>query len=272
MTNKEYTWAKAKAKDWKNYLPPTRPSISELAVIEEYFVDLVKSNPRKKYTLAILGCTVEFRSLVHKYGMEVTIIDFSKLHFEILSEQFMTYKGEEKFLEMDWRKMKSGIKFDFILGDLVVNMLDNENRELMLKNIHNMLAENGLAILRSWIEPKEKLLNFESVLKFVRKKYPNVNFYTSTAGYVYPAYINNSEFGDVGKLKNDLEDLKKKKLITSAEYNYWRDRLKYEIKGVAVPKLKVLNKQFSKYFKIKKMKQGVDIFSDIYKIHFLKKK
>ncbi|NQU77731.1 hypothetical protein HQ544_03480 [Candidatus Falkowbacteria bacterium] len=97
MTNKKFTWAKAKAKDWKNYLPPTRPSISELAVIEKCFVDLVKSNPRKKYKLAILGCTVEFRSLAHKYGMEITMVDFSKLHLEILSEQYMMYKGKENF-------------------------------------------------------------------------------------------------------------------------------------------------------------------------------
>ncbi|NQU77730.1 hypothetical protein HQ544_03475 [Candidatus Falkowbacteria bacterium] len=172
---------------------------------------------------------------------------------------------------MDWRKMKSRAKFDLILGDLVVNMLDNENRQLMLKRIRDMLTKDGLAILRSWIKPKEKLLDFETVLKFVRKNYPNVNFYASTAGYVYPAYINSSEFADIDKLKSDLEDLRKKKNITSAEYKYWGDRLKYEIKGVAVPELKDLNKQFSKYFKIKKMRQGVDIFSDIYKIHFLKK-
>lgn len=184
----------------------------------------------------------------------------------------MMYKGGEKFLEMDWRKMKSSKKFDFILGDLVVNMLDTRNRDLMLKNIHNMLTKNGFAILRSWIMPKEKFKNFESVLKLVRKKYPNVNFYASTAGYVYPAYINNSEFGDVDKLKKDLLNLKKKKLLTTAEFNYWRDRLKYEIKGVAVPELKALNKQISKYFKTEKMKQGIDIFSDIYKIHFLKRR
>ncbi len=271
MKNKEFTWAEAKAQDWKNYLSPVRPSVSELAVMEKYFVELLNSNPKKILKLAVLGCTVEYRDLAHKYGMKVTLIDFSKLHYKILSEQHMFYRGAENFLELDWKKMQVKEKFDIILGDLVVNMLNTEDRDSMLKHISQMLTSNGVFISRDWIKPDKNFSNFADVVKYIRKKYPHVNFYASTAGFVYPAYINETEFADVDKLKSDLEDLKKKKLVSSDEYGYWRDRLKYEIKGISAPSLKSLNKQFSKYFKIISIKEGVDIFSDIFKIHFLKK-
>lgn len=271
MTNKKFAWATAKAKDWKNFLPPTRPSISELAVIEKYFIELMNLNPKKIFKLAILGCTVEFRSLAHEYGMDVTLIDMSKLHYKILSEQHMFYKGPEKFILADWVKMQIKEKFDIVLGDLVVNMLNTENRSLLLKNVSEMLADNGVFVSRNWILPENKLSDFSAVVKLVREKYPNVNFYTSTAGFVYPAYIDNSEFTDVKKLKNDLEDLKKKKLISNKEYKYWHGRLKCEIKGISAPSLGSLNDQFSKYFKIISVKEGIDIFSDKFKIHFLKK-
>jgi cyclopropane fatty-acyl-phospholipid synthase-like methyltransferase len=272
MGNKEFTWAKAKALDWENYLPPVRPSISELAVIEKYFVDQLRLNPQKKFELAILGCTVEFRSLAHKYGMGVTLIDVSKMHYEILSKQHMAYTGAEEFVALDWRNMHTKKKFDIILGDLVMNMLGTKNRDSMLKNVSEILVSDGIFISRNWIKPKSNLKDFAAVVKYVRKKYPHVHFYTTTAGFVYPAYINNTEFADVRKLKSDLVDLKKKKLINVSEYKYWRDRLKYEIKGVSVITLKYLGEQFSKYFKIINIKEGIDIYSDKFKIHFLKNK
>ena len=270
MANKQFTWAKAKAMDWKNYLPPTRPSTSELAVIEKYFIELINLNPKKIFKLAILGCRVEYRSLAHKYGMDVTLIDVSELHYKILSKQFMAYTGPETFLSMDWRKMQTKEKFDIILGDLVVNMLNTEDRAFLLKNVSNMLAKDGIFISRSWITVKNNFSDFASVVKFVREKYPNVNFYAATAGSVYPAYINDTEFADVDRLKNDLEDLKKKKLISTAEYKYWHDRLKYEIKGISAISMESMDEQLSRFFEIVGMKEGIDVFADKFKIYFLK--
>lgn len=270
MANKQFTWAKAKAMDWKNYLPPTRPSISELAVIEKYFVELINLNPKKIFKLAILGCTVEYRSLAHKYGMNVTLIDVSELHCKILSKQPMTYTGVETFLSLDWRKMEIKEKFDIVLGDLVVNMLNTVDRDSLLKNVSSILAPDGVFISRNWIKTNDGLSDFASVVNFVREKYPNVNFYTATAGFVYPAYINDTEFADVEKLKNDLEDLKKNKLVSNNEYKYWHDRLKYEIKGISTISLESMNEQIAKCFKIESVKEGIDIFSDKFKIFFLK--
>jgi len=252
--------------DWKNYLPPTRPSISELAVIEEYFVELVKLNPKKIYKLAVLGCTVEFRSLAHKYGMDVTLIDFSRLHYEILSKQHMFYTGAEKFLMMQTEE-----KYDIVLGDLVVNMLNTADRDSLLKNVSNILVLNGIFISRNWIRVKDDISDFAAIVKFVREKYPNVNFYTATAGFAYAAYIDDTEFTDVQKLKRDLENLKANKLVSDKEYEYWHDRLKYEIKGISALAMDSLNEQLSKYFKIDSIKEGIDIFSDKFKIYFLRK-
>lgn len=271
MPNKKFAWAEGKARDWKNYLPPARPSTSELAVIEKYLVDLVNSNPAKIFNLAILGCTVEFRSLAHKYGMKVTLVDFSKLHYEILSKQPMMYTGPESFILADWRKMQTAEKFDIILGDLVVNMLNTEDRDLLLKNISNMLAPDGIFISRNWIRTKSNTPDFAATVKLVREKYPNVNFYVSTAGYVYPAYINETEFADVERMKKDIDDAFKTGLISKNEYKIWHDRLKYEIKGISAPTKEFLDAQISKYFKIMDIKEGIEVFSDTFKIYFQKK-
>jgi hypothetical protein len=148
MTDKDLTWAMAKAKDWKNYLPPTRPSTSELVVIEKYIIQQIKKNPHKKFKAAILGCTIEFRNLLHKYCMNVTCIDISEVHYKILSKQKMVYKGSEKLIIMDWRKILSDLKYDIVLGDLVFNMLNTSDRNLLLKNVRDILTKEIMLILR----------------------------------------------------------------------------------------------------------------------------
>jgi len=68
-----------------------------------------------------------------------------------------------------------------------------------------------MLISRNCIRLKSAPTDFAGVVKIARKKFPQVHFYTATAGMVYPAYINETEFANVEKLKNDLEQLKLKK-------------------------------------------------------------
>jgi len=188
-----------------------------------------------------------------------------------LSKQHMSYIGEEKFLMMDWKKMQTEERYDIVLGDLVVNMLNTADRDSLLKNVSEILAKDGVSILRNWIKLDNQPSDFISTVKLVREKYPHVNFYTATAGFAYTAYIDDTEFTDVQKLKRDLENLVAEKLVSDKEYEYWRDRLKFEVKGISAPAMDSLNEQLSKYFKIDSIKEGIDIFSDKFKIHFLRK-
>lgn len=269
MSNKNLAWALGKAKDWKNYLPPARPSISELAVIEKFLVDRIRMHPERRFTVAILGCTIEFRDLVHKYGMEVTCIDVSDIHYRILSKQHQFYTGPEKFLAMDWRSMRSAVKYDFVLGDLVVNMLNTHDRALLLSNVRTLLAKGGVFISRSWLKIPGMPMNFSETVRLAHEKFPMVNFYTATAGYVYPAYSDDTEFTDVSRLKRALKDSRDAHEITPDEYLYWHNRLRYEIKGVSIPTMEDFHRQLSQHFEIVAMKEGIDIFADLFKIHFL---
>src|SRR5689334_6478476 len=97
------SWAGNKVNDWVNYLPPARPSRSELRIVNRYVEDLRRE--RKPLRVAILGSTVEFRSLCHRHGAEVTVIEFSRAHYRILSRQPMKYRGRETLREEDWRQM-----------------------------------------------------------------------------------------------------------------------------------------------------------------------
>ncbi len=69
-------WQPTKAEFWKNLPAPARPWPSEVDWFEKYALD--KKAQGKKDTL-ILGSTVEFRSMLHKNGMNVHVVDFSKI-------------------------------------------------------------------------------------------------------------------------------------------------------------------------------------------------
>ena len=93
-------WGKQLAKLWTNYLPPSRPSWSELVdVYTPYLRVLQRRKPRQRLKSLILGSTSEFRDWAYVENLQTTVIDFSCVyHYTI--EQEMTYKNvTEKLTE-----------------------------------------------------------------------------------------------------------------------------------------------------------------------------
>lgn len=227
---------------------------------------LRKLKPHLK--IAILGCTVEFRSLAHKYHADVTLIDISKLHYEILSRQFMQYHGPEKLVLSDWRNLHLKERFDFVFGDYVFNMVNSADRELLLKNVAAILKPGGEFIARNHVSRPGMPKNWNEIM---RVRNPNVNFYTATCEFAYPAYTDPAtEFTDLPALKKGLEGVRKQ--LSAEDYAYWKAVAGYEIIGVAVPDSSALNKQIRKYFHILCIERGIDVYAPYYPIHVLGKK
>jgi hypothetical protein len=272
MVNKT-SWIKDKAHDWVNYLPPARPATSELAIIEKYVADKVRKTPSRAIRVAVLGSTVELRSLGHKYEAEVTVIEFSKHHYDVLSRQYMLYKGKENLLIADWRKIKTKERFDFVFGDNVLNMLNTEGRLMLLKNAAAMLKKDGMFITRDYVKIGKMPRNWKEIIELRSKKYASAHFFTATQHLAFTAYMDSAtEFTDVDKLIKELKELKKKGKVKASEANFFLSRISKDRRGISVPTLRDLQKQMRKHFRIVKMDAGEEIFSKYLKIHVLQRK
>ncbi|OGY46534.1 MAG: hypothetical protein A3A24_03785 [Candidatus Buchananbacteria bacterium RIFCSPLOWO2_01_FULL_46_12] len=96
MSKIKPNWQPTKAEYWKNLPAPARPWPSEVKWFEKY---ALAQKAKGFKDVLILGSTVEFRSMLHKNKMNVSIVDFSRDFYRILSKQPMTHVGQEKFYE-----------------------------------------------------------------------------------------------------------------------------------------------------------------------------
>jgi hypothetical protein len=221
-------WQSSKVEYWKNLPPPARPWPSEIAWFEKYTVD---KKSKEQFDVLILGATVEFRSVCHKHGVNVHVVDFSKNFFDILSEQHMDFRGHETFYEQDWRNMDLGKKFDLILGDLVANVLHPNDYDLLFRRVLEHLKSEGLFINRYWARPDASHINLDAVAErhyqLYADRYP---FYQTSMQYVYPYHAESLEsIWNIAEAKAALDNIHSRGLLKDADYDFF-------VKALAVEK------------------------------------
>ena len=59
-------WSQSVANLWGLFLPPARPSLSELVIFEKQLLEL--KSKRKDFVVGILGSTPEYRDFCQTYG------------------------------------------------------------------------------------------------------------------------------------------------------------------------------------------------------------
>lgn len=265
------SWAGKKVYDWKNYLIPARPSRSELEIVEKYLRKLKKINATVR--VAILGSTVEFRSLCHRYGTEVTLVEFSRKHYQILSRQPMKFTGSETLREEDWRTMGAGEKYDLVLGDLALNVVAREDIGRILRKLGRSLAEDGYCLLRTWVRTDDTRYDLRAVVARHRRKTPHVHFYTAC---VLPLHMCNYDFkrdsADYPAMMADLLRAYRAGLVRKSEYQYCRDRWKYEGSAFSIPKKSAVERLKRRYFKVCAIAYGTDCFRRWAPIYILRKR
>ncbi len=254
------SWAFTKVHDWKNYAIPARPCPSELEHIEK---EIIKLKNHGKSEVAILGSTVEFRSLCHKHNMNVTVIDFKKENYKILSKQPMIH-GPEIFMEEDWKTMSTDKRYDLLLGCTVLNVVGSKNIPVILENISKIA---DIAILRTFVR-SSKLLDPKKVIAKNRKKHAHP--YTAFGLDLYLCYYDcEKESVDISAMFKGLKSLMKNKTLTNKEYSYFYSRLKHEGGNFTIPLREEIENKMKKYFKIINIKYAKEHFKNYYPLYFL---
>jgi SAM-dependent methyltransferase len=265
------SWAGKKVYDWANYLVPARPSPSELEIVEQYLRRLIKTTQTVR--VAILGSTVEFRSLCHRYRAEVTVVEFSRRHYQILSLQPMRFTGKETLREEDWRTMHSRTKYDLILGDLVLNVVARDDITKILRNLGRSLAEGGYCLLRTWVRTVDKKYDIRAVVANHRQKTPRINFYTAC---LLPLHMCNYDFkkdsADYPAMAANLLAAYRAGIVKKYEYQYCFNRWKFEGSAFGIPKKSAVERLKRRYFQIAAIRYGTDCFRRWAPVYVLKKK
>jgi len=253
------SWAGRKVYDWKNYLAPARPSPSELKVVEEYLRRLTDKIERVR--VLILGSTVEFRSLCHRYGVELAIVEFSQRHYQILSRQPMRYKGKEVVREEDWRSMRTKSKYDLILGDLALNVVARDDIPKILRNVAGSLAAGGYCLLRTWVRRNDRSYDIQEVVTQHRRKTPRVHFYTAC---LIPLHFCNYDFerdnANYPEMITNLRAACRSRLVKKGEYRFCSGRWKFEGPAFSIPRRSTLEQVQRKYFRTTEVRYGTDCF------------
>lgn len=161
-------WTKSVALQWNLFLPPTRPSLSELAIFEKYLLQLKR---RKKHaTVAILGSTPEYRDLCQTYNVMYKCIDYSKQNFVALKEYMCHKDTADNLIIADWRDMKFEDKFDLWMGDLFTTVTPIEDHERIWNNIKRHSKFGSKILCKVALRDDNHRLNHKDIFKIYRKK------------------------------------------------------------------------------------------------------
>jgi SAM-dependent methyltransferase len=265
------SWAGNKVNDWAHYLPPARPSRSELRIVNRHVQELCRA--RKPLRVAILGSTVEFRSLCHRLGADVTVIEFSREHYRILSRQPMKHRGREELREEDWRGMKVDRKYDLILGDLVLNVVARRDIASVLRNIARSLARDGRCLLRTWVRSNDRRPALRTIVAQHRRRTPGIHFYTAC---MLPLHMCDYDFekdnADYAAMIRRLFEACRAGIVREAEYRYCRDRWQWEGSAFTIPRKTVLEQLKRRFFRIATVQYGDDCYRRWAPIYVLKAK
>ncbi len=267
----EANWQETKADYWKELPAPARPWPSEVAWFEKYALEKKKEG---KLDVLILGSTVEFRSMLHKNGMNVHIVDFSEEFFHVLSKQPMEHKGEETFYEDNWLTMNLGKQFDLIFGDWVPGVLHTSQYDQFFQNIVNHLKDDGLFIGREALFPTEDT-DLEKALERHYKEWEGkYSLYETTLPFLYCCKRNGENMCDLRDATIEIDKAKEKGLIQQKDYDFIMKAFSIETDepSLSVMQKDDFEKKAQEFFQIEAIHYGNDPSAPWFPVYAFKKK
>lgn len=263
-------WQPTKAEHWQHLPAPARPWASEVAWFEKYATE---KKAEGKMDVLILGSTVEFRSMLHKLGMNVHVVDFSKDFYNILTEtqqDKLVHTGEETFYQENWLALNIDKKFDLIFGDWVPGVLHTNEYDTFFKEVVTHLKDDGLFIGREALRPDNSQVDLEAVVKKHYESYADkYRFYESSMQYVY-GYCPDPKTAmwNIAAAKQALLDVKE--LMTEEDYTEMALALSVEKEASASMMVQAdFDRAVSKHFDIVAKHYGTDPSADWYPIYVL---
>ena len=238
------TWQTGVAEWWSKYMPPARPSKSELKIFEDY----IEKAP-KQGEILILGCTPELRDLVLKYQRRPVSADLNPKNFSAL-KKLMKYQGRERFIQGNWLKLKEKNKFDLVIGHLSFNMLPFSNWDRLIRIIYRSLRPKGKLIHAVSVRyPKDRCKNILDIFKGYRRKRSRGHIYYEIGNDLVLAICDiRRNYADFEILGRKLNNLYKSQKITKEEYRGIIDVQVSRALKLTLPLKTRIDSLFKKYF------------------------
>lgn len=247
-------WRTEFARAWVKYwVPPARPTPSELKKTRELIVAYRKKHPDA--SVLILGSTSEYRDMMVELGIVPTIVDFSKENFRILSGAMKhRRRARQKLVIADWRTMRLSKKFDVILGEAAINVVLKPTWSQLFRSIALHLKPGGLFIAKTWIRRSSRRLHITpAVIRRWRREIPRTDFLAVVKAQLYLAvYDFKNDCAYMRELHPIFENLFRRGVITSAEWRAY-DRLgtAHTPHAFVFPMKADLERRLKKFFRIK---------------------
>lgn len=258
---------------WTRYLPPCRPSWSEMVIYSKYLRQKQKKFPDRPIKLLILGSTTEFRDWGHQENMETTIIDCSADYNKSISWELRHKFPNERLKIQFWQDMSFSNEFDLIVGDLVIGNLSKDEIPLFLKRVANALKDGGLFMTKSFFsDEKWKKESLEDI--FVNY-YKNGITYSPYSSLVYDIAMNcvdketnllsfNYMFSQIEKLYE--KGIVKRETFENFRYLGWQKEMKIVF---YMPPFSLWEHWISENLKLLKKEYGKDLYSKNFPIYVI---
>lgn len=275
----EIKWGSDLAICWTKMVGPSRSTISELAVYTKY-VRVLQNHLKRKLKILVLGSTPEFRDWAFEENMEVTVMDYSLEYHNTISREIRhkcildMKESNEKLICKNWTELDATLKYDIIIGDLVIgNILPNELENFIYK-ISNALEDDGLFLGKSFFVPKNyKTIPPQELLENYYKG-PPYHPYSALAFDLTMFCIDENNMLSFKKQYNELLKLKQQGLITNETMSHfenvgWDKEMKFYF---YVPYAEEYESLIKKYLNIFCVEYGNDIYSDKFPLYIITNK
>lgn len=223
---------------WARTTPPWRPYVFEIIIY--FFYALLSKLFFKK--VLIVGSTYEIRKIFSFLKKEYDLIDYSDNMIEINTPPRDSVK---KIYMMPWDGLNSlSGKYDLVIGDLIFNLMANDEFKNFSKNVNELLVKSGLLLVRIRMlteEPIEKIIpRLEKRLAYLKvyDLYANLQTINMFKNNFLNNFIQKYTYTNNVNIKNKLQIVN---YFSKRELNYFlrgeKDTLDYftnwEIKKIA---------------------------------------
>lgn len=179
------SWDARLAELWTYDVPPSRPSIAEMAYYAQW-AERYRKSVRRRLRMLVLGSTPEFRDWGYEEYAEVTVVDRSIEYHRTISRE-MRHKGARETLVVSrWEDMSFDGEFDVVIGDLALGNVERDRFEEFIARVAAALRPKGLFMGKSFIWTKD--MTQESPESIVLDYYAN-------AGGIHPYTFINHRLG-----------------------------------------------------------------------------
>ena len=256
-------------------MEPSRPSVSELSIYTEIARKL-QDKLKRKLDILILGSTTEFRDWAYEENFNITVIDGNHEYYNEISK-YLKHKdimSTEKLIVRKWEDMEFENEFDIIIGDSAIGNIPKDKLELFIEKLKRALRNHGLFLGKSYFIPNNyiKVLPEEIAKNYsLTKSQHNPYVYMIFDLVMYSTNIDNMVEFDM--IYSELLKLRENNLISDEilkEFNEIELLSEMNFK-YHVPRINQYETLIKKYFNIKDIKYGLDIYSKNFPLYIIEK-